>query len=282
MKVAVTGASGFVGRHVLDALARRPDIEVVAVSRRRPEFGQRFSASAAWVPLDIYAAASDAYAQIGRPDLVIHLAWGGLPDYQSSRHLDVELPAQSAFLGGLVEAGLPSLLVAGTCFEYGRLEGELVEGVTGLLTNEYARAKVALHQRLLGLKELADFALTWARLFYLWGAGQGPGSLFALLNAAVERGDRTFPMSKGDQQRDYLPVEEAAAILVELALRQQDPGLVNLCSGRPVTIRSLVERWIEEMDWRIAIEPGVFPYPEHEPFAFWGSTRKLNSVLGKG
>jgi dTDP-6-deoxy-L-talose 4-dehydrogenase (NAD+) len=132
------------------------------------------------------------------------------------------------------------------------------------------------------MKETHPFALTWARLFYLWGPGQAAGSLFGLLRAAVERGDERFPMSNGDQLRDYLPVEEAASILVALAMLRKDIGLVNLCSGQPISIRSLVEHWVQEYGWRIELEFGALPYAEHEPFAFWGSTRKLNSVLGRG
>lgn len=279
MRVAVTGASGFVGGHVLDALAHRPDVEIIALSRR-PMATEGLPAGASWAHIDISRPSPNTYGEIGRPDVLIHLAWKGLPNYQSPRHLDVELPSQIAFLSELVEAGLPSLLVAGTCYEYGMLEGELVEGSSGPLTSTYAQAKVALHDELRALQEQFPFALTWARLFYMWGSGQSPNSLFPLLQAAVERGDERFPMSRGDQVRDYLPVEEVARIIVKLALLQRDLGPVNVCSGRPVAIREVVEGWLPEHDWRIDLQPGVYPYPEHEPFAFWGSTRKLKSILG--
>ncbi|MEA2677067.1 MAG: hypothetical protein QOJ81_1208, partial [Chloroflexota bacterium] len=218
---------------------------------------------------------------IGRPDILLHLAWDGLPNYQSSRHLETELPIQVAFLDGLIEAGLPSLLVTGTCYEYGLLEGELVEGAAGSLTNVYARAKVALYEKLCRMKEAHPFALIWARLFYLWGPGQAAGSLFSQLKAAAERGDERFPMSKGEQLRDYLPIEEAASKLAALAMLQEDIGLVNLCSGRPTSVRSLVEGWLREFGWKIDLEYGALPYAEHEPFAFWGSTRKLDSALAR-
>ena len=278
MKVAVTGASGFVGGHVLDALAQHSDVEIIALSRR-PVSSERLQSGASWMPIDIARPSSDTFTRIGRPDVLIHLAWDGLPNYQSPRHLEVELPAQTAFLSGLVEAGLPSMLVTGTCYEYGMLDGELVEGASGALTNVYAKAKVALHDRLNALQERSPFALNWPRLFYMWGPGQSPGSLFPLLQAAIERGDERFPMSKGDQVRDYLPVQEVARILVELALRREDQGTVNVCSGQPISVRELVEGWLKTYNWHIELEPGVFPYPEHEPFAFWGSTRKLESIL---
>ncbi len=278
MKVAVTGASGFVGGHVVNALAQHRDVEIVTVSRRRLS-AERLPPGVDQVTLDIAAATDADYDRIGRPDILIHLAWGGLPNYLSPHHFDAELPAQYRFLRGLIEAGLPSLLVTGTCYEYGMLTGELSEEMTGAPVNAYAQAKTALHDQLQALQASTPFALTWARLFYLWGPGQAAGSLFPLLRAAVERGDPRFPMSQGDQLRDYLPIEQAARILVALALHREDLGIVNVCSGKPISIRSLVEQWLRDNGWRIDLEFGAFPYPAYEPLAFWGSTAKLDGLL---
>ncbi len=55
-------------------------------------------------------------SRAGRPDALLHLAWGGLPCYTAERHIDEELPMQFAFLHDLVEEGLPRMTVTGTCF----------------------------------------------------------------------------------------------------------------------------------------------------------------------
>jgi hypothetical protein len=55
---------------------------------------------------------------------------------------------------------------------------------------------------------------------------------------------------------------------------------VNVCSGQPVSVRAQVERWIAERGWRIAPALGRYPYPDHEPMAFWGDPRKLHRQLG--
>jgi dTDP-6-deoxy-L-talose 4-dehydrogenase (NAD+) len=278
MKVAVTGAAGFIGSHVLDALARRGDVEIVAVSRREIPAG-RLPPGAGQVILDIAAPTDADYDRIGRPDVLVHLAWDGLPDYLSPHHFETELPAQYRFLKMLIEGGLRSLLVTGTCYEYGMLDGELAEETIAAPASPYAHAKIALHRRLELLKASIPFALTWARLFYTWGPGQGSGSIFPMLRAAVERGDSSFPMSPGEQIRDYLAVEEMARILVALALRQEDLGPVNVCSGVPVRMRALVEQWLECNGWKIALDLGKYPYPTYEPLAFWGSTEKLERLL---
>lgn len=279
MKIAVTGASGFVGTHVLAALARYDDIEVVAASRT-PVPADRLPAQAQSVAFDIAASSSADYDRLGRPDVLIHLAWSGLPNYLSPHHFDTELPAQYRFLRTMIEAGLTSLVVTGTCYEYGMLSGELTEEMGARPANPYAHAKVSLLRQLEYLQTERTFALTWARLFYMYGPGQAPTSILPLLRAAVERGDQTFPMSKGEQLRDYLRVEEVARLLVELALRRDNAGLVNVCSGEPISVRRLVEEQLAANNWKIELELGKYPYPAYEPLAFWGSRRRLDRILG--
>lgn len=276
MKVAVTGASGFIGRHVLQTLRSDPKFEVTAASRGRMEV----SAGVRCVTLDVAASTEADYDRLGRPDVLIHLAWSGLPNYLSLHHYEEELPAQYRFLKNMVAAGLPAMVVTGTCYEYGMLSGELSEDMTAVPTNPYAYAKQALFQQLSFLKAHHPFALTWARLFYMWGEGQASGSIYPLLKAAVARGETRFAMSKGDQLRDYLPVEEVARQLAKIAEIDGGAGLVNICSGEPISIRTLVENWIAQNGWPIEPELGRYPYPAYEPLAFWGSTAKLEQTTG--
>jgi dTDP-6-deoxy-L-talose 4-dehydrogenase (NAD+) len=277
MKIAVTGASGFVGRAVMAALQRR-GIAAVGCARAAADApaasGHRFMA------MDLHDAPLDAFEQLGRPDTLIHLAWSGLPNYRSLHHIDPELPAQYRFLRGLVNSGLVSLLVAGTCFEYGMQSGPLDEDLPARPDNPYGFAKDALRRELEFLRTMQPFALTWARLFYLHGEGQAETSLLPQLRRAVAAGEPAFDLSGGEQLRDYLPVAEAADLLVALALARRDAGVVNVCSGRPISVRRFVEDRVREHGWTIELRFGRKPYPDYEPMAFWGDRRKLDGILG--
>ncbi len=265
MKIAVTGASGFIGRHVITAL-QSVDVEVVAVVRNSSAFDD----SVRTVVMDIAKPSEDAFAQLGSPDVLIHLAWGGLPNYKSLHHFETELPTHYSFLKQLIESGLPAVVVAGTCFEYGTRSGALSADMPIQPTNAYAYAKAALHQQLQFLQATQAFKLTWARLFYLYGAGQAAKSLYTQLQQAIARGDSVFNMSGGEQLRDYLPVEVAAQQLVQLAISQNAMNTVNICSGRPVSVRRLVEQWLSEKNHDMHLNLGYYPYPDYEPMAFWG------------
>jgi len=268
MKVAVTGVSGFVGRHVLTEL-KKHEADIVAITRDAARLNEH-DGSVRVVEMDIANPTPDSYERLGKPDVLIHLAWDGLPNYKSLHHFETELPRQYQFLKSMVDSGLSSMLVTGTCFEYGMQSGALSATMPTKPTNPYGYAKDALRQQLEYLKQTKPFNLTWGRLFYMYGEGQPNTSLYPKLKEAVLRGDKVFNMSGGEQLRDYLPVEEVARQIVQLALAQRNIGAVNICSAQPISVRRLVEQWLAENNWEIELNLGHYPYPDYEPMAFWG------------
>ena len=278
MRVALTGARGFIGRHLVRELEKRAISPTLVVRPGAVVPAGLPPDRIVW--MDIADPQTDAYDRLGRPEVLLHLAWGGLPNYASPHHLERELPMQRAFLASLLTAGLGALTVTGTCFEYGMKSGALSEDLPTSPVTAYGKAKDQLRIDLEGMRRIRPFRLTWARLFYLYGEGQAAGSLLPQLEAAIARGDPEFNMSGGDQLRDYLPVEEAAADLVELALNGRDNGVVNVCSGRPVSVRRLVEDVVARHGSSIRLNLGYFPYPEYEPMEFWGDRSKLDRCLG--
>jgi dTDP-6-deoxy-L-talose 4-dehydrogenase (NAD+) len=281
VKFLVTGATGFVGRHLVAALLAR-GCEVRAVARNAETAqGMPWINDVEFVSADIHAAELDVVALTDGVDALAHLAWPGLPNYRALFHFEHNLMADYRFIKSVVEAGVKQVLVTGTCFEYGMQSGPLSEQTEAQPANPYGLAKHTLHLFLQNLQQAQPFALQWARLFYLHGEGQNPNSLLAALDRAIDAGDASFNMSAGEQLRDFLPIETAAGYLAAIAQQRDFNGVINCASGQPVSVRALVEQRLRERGAALHLNLGHYPYPSHEPLAFWAVTERLQQLLGE-
>jgi dTDP-6-deoxy-L-talose 4-dehydrogenase (NAD+) len=278
MNVLVTGATGFIGQHVVPKLLRMGD-SVTAVARSEAK-ARRFPwfDAVRFLARDVHQTDERPMEYLDGIDAVIHLAWSGLPNYKEEFHIEENLFADFCFLRKLPMHGVRHLLVAGTCLEFGMQSGPLAETDTTAPCTAYGVAKDSLRKFLELAQEKEPFILQWARLFYLHGAGQHPKSLLAQLDRAIDRNDPVFNMSGGEQLRDYLAIEKAAAYLVALVHQRQLQGAINVCSGTPLSVRRLVEDHVSRRSAKIRLNMGHYRYPDYEPMAFWGAVGKLSAL----
>ena len=280
MKILVTGATGFVGYHVIHRLLDNKFEIIASGSSREKAKNKDWFRQVKFIEHNIGTiTGEDLFQKFERPDILIHLAWEGLPNYKNSFHVEKVLPAQYGFLENMIKNGLKDLTATGTCFEYGMKNGRLSEVMVADPANPYAIAKDNLRKQLEDLQIMHPFSLKWVRLFYMYGKGQNSGSLMAQLDQAIAKGDKVFNMSGGQQVRDYLPVEKCAENIVRIAIQNKVTGIINCCSNKPVTVEQLVKEYIKNKSGSIQLNLGYYPYPDYEPMEFWGDNSKLRSAL---
>ncbi len=280
-KILVTGATGFVGNYVIAELLKTSHKIIASSSNIANAKEAEWFDRVTYIPFDLsnFDPSNNYYEFFQSPEMMIHLAWEGLPNYNSNFHLTANLPRHSALLENLIKNGLKDLTVTGTCLEYGFLEGKLNELMPANPSNPYAIAKNSLRVYLEAIKEKKPFELKWVRLFYMYGKGQNPNSLLSQLDSALAKGEESFNMSKGEQVRDYLPVEKVAEYIVRIALQNYITGIINCSSGVPIKVKSFVEDYLGKNGKKIALNLGYYPYASYEPMEFWGDNSKLNSIL---
>jgi dTDP-6-deoxy-L-talose 4-dehydrogenase (NAD+) len=275
MKILITGSTGFLGRHIVELLVDRGH-EVMATARNFDRANSMlWFDRVKFVACDLHDPELKIFETFGTPEILLHIAWPGLPNYKDLFHFELNLPMAYRFLKTMIINGTKRVLIAGTCFEYGMQNGPLSEDMPTFPDNPYGLAKDTLRRFMEFLQKENPFILQWVRLFYMFGLGQNENSLLASLDKAIDNGDKFFRMSGGEQLRDYLPVMEVAKRICFLVENPSKNGIVNCCSGKPISVRNVVEQHIEKRGAKIKLNLGYYPYSSHEPMAFWGNSHKL-------
>ena len=275
----LTGATGFVGSQVA-RLAAAAGWQVLALvmpgeSLRRLEgFADRLTLLEG--NLENLSALRPAL-QEGRPNVCMHLAWYVEPGkyLQAPQNLAC-LTAGLALLQELSLAGCRRVVGVGTCAEYDSRSGYFREDSPVRPETLYAACKLSLNLVGQQFAALNDMRFAWGRLFYLYGPGEDrsrivPAAMHSLL------AERPFTANAGNKVCDFLHVEDVAAGLWTLAEANAE-GVFNVCSGEPVSIRTLLETIGEIMDRGALIRFGE-PRPDvRDPPFLCGDNSRLRSL----
>ncbi len=281
-KILVTGASGFIGSRVINFLLNKK-LKIIASSRNTDKASkQDWFKKVEYIPFDINCKVSkNLFNYFKKPYKLIHLSWDGLPNYNELYHIEQNLPDNYTFLKNMIANGLNDVTIAGTCFEYGIQNGCLSEECNTNPSTTYAIAKDSLRNFIYALNQKYKFKLRWLRLFYVYGNRQNENSLLGQLRDTIKKRNKTFNMSSGEQLRDYLHVDTMAKYIGLATLQDNVLGNINICSGKPVSIRKLAENYISENKFSIKLNLGFYPMPSYEPIAFWGDNSKLKEIISQ-
>lgn len=265
MRLFVTGATGFIGSHVLDR-ALAAGHEVVALRRTaasRPRI--ELSKEPVWLtkPLDEVSG-----NDLSGSDCLVHLASVGVSPRVASREelqkWNVDVPAQMFQVAAGVE--LRRWVVTGSFAEYGTagLRYDLIPPDAPLEpTFDYAASKAAGFRAFRTAAEQSLAQLTYLRLFSVYGEGQHEGNLWPSIRKAAMAGDN-LPLTPGEQVRDFIAVQQVADAILNAACDETvEPGVprvLNVGTGCPQTVREFAERWWRTFNARGQLLVGALPY----------------------
>lgn len=276
MRILLTGATGFVGRYVLSALATA-GCDVVAVTSRPQPI--KNTENIKWIRADLLCeeACNKAVAE-AKSDILIHLAWYAEHGkfWNAPENLDWTR-ATILLLQAFARNGGKRAVLAGTCAEYDWQYGYCTEDITPTEpATIYGQCKDATRRLTKALVEQAGIEWAWGRIFFPFGYGESEARLLpSVIHALLE--NKPVLCSHGRQYRDFIPVEDVASAFVHLACKTSVCGDFNVASGVSTRLSELVEFCVEYLGSSVVPQFGAIMVPENDSPILIGNNKKLVS-----
>ena len=272
-KVLVTGANGYIGRNVINYLLDS-NIDVVAVDI---SLNKIISEKVKKIEINIFENTDYLFSNLQNVGICIHLAWRNGFVHNSITHLE-DISSHYKFLKKIYESGIKNINVIGTMHEIGYWEGEVDNDTTTNPISFYGIAKNSLRQSLKILEDSdKELFIKWLRVFYIQGNDRNNNSIFSKILQKEEESAKTFPFTTGKNKYDFINISILAEMISKAALQTEVTGIINCCSGKPVSLKEKVESFLKENNLKIKLEYGVFPDRSYDSPALWGN----NSIISK-
>ncbi len=285
MRALVTGAGGFVGANLVQALAEAGH-DVVAWVRPGGDTWrlEHLSDDVTITEVDLLdgGAINDAVDAF-KPELIFHLAAHGAYSWQrdSERIMQTNLVSTVRLLGACERHGFEAFINAGSSSEYGFQDHAPKEHELPEPNSDYAVMKAAatLHCRFVAQRD--DLHIVTLRLYSVYGPWEEPGRLMPTLVARGIEG-RLPPLVAPETPRDFISARDVDRAFLLAAARTDAPrgSVYNIGSGRQTTLREVVE--IARAELGISAEPewGTEPQRAWDATVWVGDPSLAEAELG--
>ena len=275
-RVLITGATGFIGRHVLQMLSKS-EYEIHAIYNTNPpitDLKHNWHKANILEEKEIEKVVGDV-----KPEYLLHLAWETTHGtFWESQENYKWISASLNLIKHFKLNGGKRIVAVGTCAEYDFGLDTCSEDSTPIKPQSvYGKCKYSFYNELKSYCENNDMNFAWGRIFYLYGKYENPNRLvpFVIRSLLHNQIART---THGNQVRDYMQVEDVASAFVKI-LDSNINGAINIASGIPVKINELTKTIAAKIGKEDLLQIGSVPVKENEPEFIVADASRLKNEL---
>lgn len=283
MRTLVTGASGHLGSYLAKRLLRE-QWDVTALVRPESDLWRLEGAldriRVVRADLADVSKAAPAIAQ-ARPEVVFHLAWQGVTSAfrNDPQQFEANVTGSLDLFAIVRAAGCQTWVGVGSQAEYGRQSGVLSEEMPLQPATAYGAAKVSIGSQIQTLSANAGIRYLWLRLLATYGPMDDERHVIPAVIRQLLMGESPR-LTPGEQQWDYLFVEDAADALYRSAIAPEARGVYNLGSGESHSVRAILEHVRDLIDPALPLRFGELPYSPDQIMALQTSIDRLRRATG--
>lgn len=279
-RVFLTGASGFIGRHTIPFLLKKGyEVHAVDIVKKPSQIIK--SKKLFWHECDLLNHNRQKILLMEiKPTHLLHFVWYAVPGkYWTSLENIRWVKASLDLLINFADQGGKRVVFAGSCAEYDWSYGYCSEGVTPNKPQTlYGTCKNSLQEILSQFSKQTGISSAWGRIFFLYGPYEAKNRLIPSVITSLLQG-LPARCTHGNQIRDFLHVEDVASAFVSL-LESNVEGPVNIASGQPVSLKTIIYTIADLLGKKHLVELGALPTPENEPPFLVADVHKLNQQVG--
>jgi len=121
--------------------------------------------------------------------------------------------------------------------------------------------------------------LQWLRAYYITGDDLRGSSIFAKLTRAEAEGKEEFPFTSGKNKYDFIELDDLAKMIVSASVQDKITGIINVCTGEPMSLADRVEKFIRDHQFNIRLKYGAFPDRPYDSPGVWGDATKIRQIM---
>jgi nucleoside-diphosphate-sugar epimerase len=271
----VTGAAGFTGRYMVEAL-RRNQYRVVALGDCPEAVGDQ------WISCDLtdQAQVHAAVAPLA-PEFVVHLAAVSFVDHERDEDFyRTNVIGTNNLLRALSEGSKPrKILLASSANVYGRCaEQPFTENTCPAPVNHYAASKLAMEY--LARNWFDSLPIVITRPFNYTGPGQSEKFVVPKLVAHFRSQETSVHLGNVTVERDFMDVDDLVEAYIRLLNSEVCSEVVNICTGNALSVSRIVEYLNQIAGYNIKVEIDVNLVRSTDIPKLVGSNDKLARLTG--